>query len=321
MPIIKNSSYQKPHWMINRHLETILPGVLRKVPIKRAHSKMEIPTTDGDFLELDWYLNKRERLVIISHGLEGDSKRPYTLGLVKKFTDNGWDAMAWNYRGCGEKMNRTKKFYNSGATYDLETVVNYAIKMGYKQIALTGVSLGGNLSLKYLGERELPEEVKVSAVFSVPLDLAGCSAEIDKSHNFLYSSRFLTSLKEKVKAKAKIFPDEFDVVHIESLKTIYDFDDVVTAPLHGFENADDYYKKCSAINFISNIKIPALVVNALNDPFLPKSCYQTTNFESSENVYFEMPKFGGHVGFSTYGNGGTYWSEERAFEFISKHVN
>ncbi|MFY0625388.1 MAG: alpha/beta fold hydrolase [Reichenbachiella sp.] len=320
MPILQSSSYNKPFWMINRHLETIIPGIFRNVKVNVIPESIIIPTPDNDVLEIDWYKTKGKKLVIISHGLEGDSRRPYVLGLAKKFTQNGWDVMAWNFRGCGKDLNKTLKFYHSGASYDLDTVVKYGVQNGFDDIALSGVSLGGNVTLKYLGEPEVPNQVQSAAVFSVPLDLGSTSNEIAKPHNFLYSSRFLKSLKLKIQRKIKIFPEEFDMNQIRSLKSIYDFDDKVTAPLHGFECADDYYEKCSSINFIRKIKIPVLVVNALNDPFLSKSCFDATNFNSSENVYFEMPKFGGHVGFSTYGNGSFYWSEDRALEFISQHM-
>ncbi len=320
MPVLEKSNYQRPFWMVDRHLETIFPATFRQVSVAIQPERIEIPTPDDDFLILDFYRTRGEKLIIISHGLEGDSQRPYVLGLTKKFTSEGWDVLAWNFRGCGGKMNKGLKFYHSGATYDLETVAKYGVKLGYDQIAMTGVSLGGNLTLKFLGEENVPREVRSAAVFSVPLDLAGCSREIDKRHNFLYAHRFLKSLKLKVREKSRAYPEAFDLEELNQLKTIYEFDDVVTAPLGGFSGADDYYQKSSSIHFIPKIKIPTLVVNALNDPFLSNSCYDTTNFETSDNVYFEMPKFGGHVGFSKFGNEGHYWSEERAFEFISKHI-
>jgi len=321
MPIIATSDYVKPKILINRHLETIVPGLFRKVKNLPKCYRMKIDTKDGDFLELDRYLTASKKVVIISHGLEGNSERPYILGAVKKFTDSNWDVIAWNYRGCGTQMNKTEKFYHSGATYDLDVVVEYAATEHYETIALLGFSLGGNLTLKYLGESgaDLNDKIKATAAFSVPFDLAGCANEIDKSHNFLYSRRFLKSLRRKAREKEKVMPGFMDLSKLAEIDSIWEFDDKFTAPLHGFRDAPDYYARCSAIHFIDSIKIPTLVVNAANDPFLSPSCLDGTKFEPLENVYFEMPKKGGHVGFSDYSNSGSYWSDRRAFDFISEN--
>lgn len=322
MPIILNSSYEKPRALFNRHLETIIPGLLRKVEPRTKYKRERIDTPDGDFLDLDWVSQASDKLVILSHGLEGDSQRPYMKGMVKAFSENGWDALAWNFRGCGGETNRTRIFYHSGATYDLETVIKHAVKKGYGRIVLVGFSLGGNLTLKYLGEPTTEKfgEVKQAAVFSVPLDLAGCSREIDLPHNLLYANRFLRSLKKKVKAKKQMLNGAFDMGSLDSIGSIYDFDDQLTAPLHGFAGADHYYETCSSRNFLNSIKIRTLVVNAQNDPFLSDTCLDAGLFEKSECVFFESPKFGGHVGFSAYNGSNMYWSEKRALEFINEEM-
>ncbi|PIB36594.1 hypothetical protein BFP72_14885 [Reichenbachiella sp. 5M10] len=321
MPLIPESNYKRPSWLINRHLETIVPSTLRSIkgPTKKKRVRME--TSDQDFLDLDCYTQGAKKLLIVSHGLEGDSERPYILGMVNKFFAEGWDVIAWNYRGCSGEPNLQERFYHSGATSDLDEVVQYALGRGYEGLALSGFSLGGNLTLKYLGEYEVDPRVKTAAVFSVPLDLAGCATEIDKRHNWVYSRRFLKALKEKVRRKSELLVGKVDLVRIAKARSVYVFDDCLTAPLHGFGTADNYYATCSSMGFVPTIKIPTLVVNALNDPFLSPSCYETTNFETSDNVYFEMPKFGGHVGFSSFGTQGVYWSEQRAFDFISKTIS
>jgi len=321
MPIIETSDYVKPKILINRHFETIVPGLFRKVKNLPKRNRIKIDTEDDDFLELDLYQVRSKKLVIMSHGLEGNSERPYILGAVKKFTDSDWDVLAWNYRGCGTQMNKTEKFYHSGATYDLHRVVEYAANEHYEIIALIGFSLGGNLTLKYIGEsgEHLNDKIKTAVVFSVPLDLAGCSTEIDKPHNFFYARRFLKSLRQKALDKEKLMPGFMDLSKLAKANSIWEFDDKFTAPLHGFRDAPDYYTKCSAIHFIESIKIPTLVVNAANDPFLSPSCLDSSKFESLENVYYEMPKQGGHVGFSDYSNQGSYWSDRRAFDFISEN--
>ena len=318
MPIIHSSDYQRPKLLFNRHLETIIPGITRKVKELPPYERIRIDTPDQDFLDLDWYQSDSDKLLILSHGLEGDSHRPYIEGMVKRFHNEGWNVIAWNYRGCSGEMNNTARFYHSGATQDLKTLVEYALTLNIPNITLGGFSLGGNLTLKYLGEEKRDQRIKSAFAFSVPIDLKGCCHEIDKPHNFLYCKRFLKSLKIKGKAKNEKIPGSVDVDQLMKVENMYQFDNVVTAPLHGFDSADDYYAKCSARNFIEGIEIPTLLVNALNDPFLSESCFDQTKFESSKNVYFEMPKFGGHVGFSSNQNNGTFWSEDRAFRFINQ---
>lgn len=319
MPIISSSPYKRPRLLFNRHLETIVPGIARKVKGLPDFERIRISTPDDDFLDFDWYKAESDKLIILSHGLEGDSHRPYIEGMVKQFHREGWQVIAWNYRGCSGEMNNKPRFYHSGATQDLATMVDFALTLDIPNISLGGFSLGGNLTLKYLGESKRDARIRSAFAFSVPIDLKGCCHEIDKPHNFLYCNRFLKSLKAKGKAKNDKLPGSVDVEQLMKVENMYQFDNTVTAPLHGFDSADDYYAKCSARNFIEGIEIPTLLVNALNDPFLSKSCFEQTKFESSKNVYFEMPKFGGHVGFSSSGAGGTYWSEKRAFDFINQH--
>ena len=320
MPVIQKSTYQRPKRLLHGHLETIVPALFRKVNGNRAVKRIRVDTPDNDFLDLDWHYNEGDKAIILSHGLEGDSTRPYIQGMARQFYRNGWNVIAWNFRGCSGEMNRTEKFYHSGATYDLETVVEYVIGKGISQVAVLGFSLGGNMTLKYLGEGKVPKEVKAGMAISTPIDLVGCSEELAKTKNYLYSKRFLKSLKQKVEDKSQVIPELKRFGPVESIQTIYEFDDKITAPLNGFENALDYYQKCSSVNYVPSIEIPTLLVNAANDSFLSPSCYDSANFESSENVYLEIPKFGGHVGFSNYQHKGTYWSELRAYEYISQII-
>ena len=318
MPIISNSSYKKPSILFNRHLETILPSLIRWPKKTPKYVRERLDTPDGDFLDLDWGKQSSSKLVIISHGLEGSSDRSYVLGMGHAFYNENWDVLAWNYRGCSGEINRTNQFYHSGATHDLEFVIGHAVDLGYQEITLVGFSLGGNLTLKYLGESTTKkfDEVKKGCVFSVPIDLEGCSLEIDKPHNKLYSRRFLKSLNEKVKSKKETNSTIKEINEYKNAKSVFEFDDMITAPIHGFENAKDYYEKSSARKYIAGIKVPTLVVNALNDPFLSPSCYESLFFEASQYVFFETPSHGGHVGFSAYNSEGIYWSEKRALEWV-----
>ncbi len=310
--------YTRPFPLINRHLETIYPALFRKVGLI-APKRERIATPDDDFLDLDWYTNNSERLLIISHGLEGNSKRAYVLGMAKSFYLAGYDVLAWNFRGCSGEMNYLPRFYHSGATDDLDTVVGHALKQSrYQSINLVGFSLGGNLTLKFLGEvHKSVSSISKAVVLSVPLDLGSGCTRIGHVENWPYQQRFLRSLKSKVKEKSKRM--ELPILaRLDSISSLREFDDLITGPLHGFIDAEDYYQQCSSINFIHKIKQPTLIINAKNDPFLSDTCFP------AESVYpklhFLYPAFGGHVGFALFNEKNLYWSEIQALKFISGHI-
>src|SRR5258707_6034600 len=257
--------YLPPWFLFNAHLETIYPSLFRKVNLEYQRERITLP--DGDFLDLDWLRRGIQKVVIISHGLEGNSHRAYMKGMAKAFYDQGFDVLTWNYRGCSGEVNKTLRFYHSGATDDLSTVIDHAISNGYENLFLIGLRLGGNLTLKYAGERKLNVRIKGVATFSVPLNLHTSCLQISKSSNWIYSRRFLRLLKDKVRAKAKVMHG-LETDGMDKISTLMDFDDRYTAPLHGFKNAIEYYGQCSAIGFLEGIKVPTLIVNAKNDPFL-----------------------------------------------------
>ncbi|HZY78793.1 MAG TPA: alpha/beta fold hydrolase [Cyclobacteriaceae bacterium] len=304
--------YRPPFPLINGHIETIYPALFRRVKLK-GFQRERIKTPDNDFLDLDWLTRGADKLVIVSHGLEGNSQRAYMKGMAKVFYDAGYDALLWNYRGCSEEMNYQLQFYHSGATDDLDLVVKHAATK-YRSIFMVGFSLGGNLTLKYLGEKP-DTAVRGAAVFSVPLNLRTSCEKISEPANFLYANRFLVSLKKKIVTKSKLMKG-LDTKDIDELFTLYDFDDRYTAPLHGFKDATAYYEACSAIHFLKEIRVPALIVNALNDPFLSSDCYPKD--VSNPNVHLEFIERGGHVGFAQFNQNGLYWSEWRALNFAQQ---
>lgn len=318
--IVANSSYKRPKIISGEHLETIIPSLFRKVDWAPTQ-KERILTPDDDFLDLDWHQVGSKTLVIICHGLEGSSKSQYVAGIARYFNTNEIDALGWNYRGCSDEMNLTTKFYHSGATYDLETVISFSIAKSYSQIVLAGFSLGGNLILKYLGEtRKKHQEIKAATVFSVPLDLSAGSDEISKPKNKIYANRFLRRLKRKLRRKHKLFGEKFPLNGESKIKNLRVFDDIYTGPLHGFESAADYYEKSSSLFYIDDITIPTLIVNAINDPFLPIECYPTNKLKDHKHIWFESPMHGGHVGFMSSAEDGSYWSERRALEFVKPYI-
>ncbi len=304
--------YSPPPWLFNTHLQTIYPAFFRKVEFI-APEEIVIETPDNDFLEIDYYSKKSRKLVVICHGLEGNSRRPYMLGMAKMMYENEVDVVAWNYRGCGSQMNRQDRFYHSGATDDLSVVIDHFLEMKiYDEVFLIGFSLGGNLILKYLGEREVDKKISKSMAISVPIDLHGGSDLLGKYYNRLYAQRFLTNLKEKVVTKAKIRGDKLP--NLEKIKTLREFDDFMTAPIHGFKNAEDYYAKCNSRQYLEHISTQTVILNAKNDTFLSENCFKKNN-QNNSIIWWE-PEAGGHVGFTGRNGVFPYFSEQCAKEFF-----
>jgi predicted alpha/beta-fold hydrolase len=304
--------YAPPAILFNRHLETIYPSLFRKVEF-RAPRRERIITPDDDFLDLDWFEQGSSRLVIISHGLEGNSQRSYVLGMARAFFQSGYDVLAWNYRGCSGEVNRQLRFYHSGATEDLHTVVDHAASR-YEDLYLVGFSLGGNLTLKYLGEEQAHSQVRRAVALSVPLNLHSSCLAISRPSNWIYTKRFLLSLSAKVRDKPDL-AKAVDIKKLEGIRTLLEFDDHFTGPLHGFAGAIDYYTRCSSIHALPSIRIPTLVINAQNDPFLSEDCYPRQRYDF---VTLEYPERGGHVGFALFGGNGLYWSEMKAVAFMNQ---
>jgi predicted alpha/beta-fold hydrolase len=215
-------------------------------------------------------------------------------------------------------MNKTLRFYHSGSTDDLQRVLDHAHQLGYGTIHLVGFSMGGNLSLLYAGRlsQDIPEYVKSVCTFSVPCDLAASSDRLSERKNKIFMWRFLKDLKKKVEAKALNFPEEVSAEGYDEISNFQQFDDRYTAPIHGFKDAKDYWKKSSCKQVLKDIRIPALLVNAKNDPFLPPACFPYEEALLNPFLYLEVPKSGGHVGFIEINGDHSYWMEKRVVEFV-----
>jgi uncharacterized protein len=303
----------------NPHVQTIMPSLLRKVA-NVNYRRERIDTPDNDFLDIDWSTRGTDRLAIVLHGMEGDSSRSYVQGMVKAVNHAGWDAVAMNFRGCSGECNKKPRFYHSGDTQDLHTVILHIIAANRcSNLALIGFSLGGNVVLKYLGEQatNLHPFIKKAVTFSVPCDLTACEEKITKSGGGIYLKRFLRLLHEKIKMKKRIMPDLISDKDYNKILTLKEFDDRYTAPLHGFKDALDYYEKSSCRPFIPGISIPTLLVNSADDPFLAEAAYPVQEARESKCFFLELPEFGGHVGFIAFNRLGQYWSESRAVAFLN----
>ena len=309
--------YSPPLLFRNGHIATIYAGLFRRVHgVEQQRERMNLP--DGDFMDLDWSYSKNEsdKLVVLLHGLEGHGQRPYITGSAKIFNQHGYDACAVNFRGCSGETNTLFRSYHSGATEDLDAVLNHVVSLEkYSQIIIKGFSLGGNMTLKYLGEgRSVPKEVKAAVAISVPCDLHDSLIQLLKPKNVLYAKRFRNHLVAKLWAKHEKFPDLISREEIRAIKNLKDFDDIYTSKAHGFDDAIDYYTRCSSKQFLKGVNTPTLIINARDDSFLGQACYPIEEVDNNENLFMEMPAYGGHVGF--YEKDNISYTEKLAVKFL-----
>ncbi|MFT4901731.1 MAG: putative alpha/beta-fold hydrolase [Lentimonas sp.] len=322
MPYLHSSSYCPPPGFAHGHLQTIFPSLFRKTPLI-TQQRERIETPDGDFIDLDWGPNPgTSKLAILSHGLEGNSRRSYMQGMARALTAAGWQVLAWNFRGCSGEPNRSLQSYHSGSTGDLNTVIQHANALQrHAEIALVGFSLGGNITLKFLGDYapELNPKICAAVAFSVTCDLSSSAQQLASWQNRIYMQRFLKTLRQKVREKALRFPQQLSLEGLRHIKSFREFDDAYTGPIHGYRDAADYWAQCSSLNSLEQIQVPALLINAADDPFLSRSCFPVELARSHGYFHFEAPRSGGHMGFVTFNRARQYWSEQRAVEFLTAH--
>ncbi len=317
MPIVEKSfDYRPPFYQYNGHLQTILPS-FRKVK-GLFYQRERIETPDNDFLDLDWVYNNSKKLVVLTHGFEGDSTRPYIKGMAKMFSKLGWDVLAWNCRTCSGEMNRAFQMYNHGNIDDIETVVNHAASHPqYDEITLVGFSMGGNISLKYAALRA-HKLVKSVVAFSAPLDMKSSTEVLGVKKNWLYRLNFEKKLQPKLAQKIALFPDKLtpeDITQKDWEKQLYTY----FCKINGYANLETFYTVGSALNFIPQIKIPALIIQAQNDPLLTPECFPHDLAAAHAYIFFEAPMQGGHCGFTLSGDKHHSWAEHRAKDFILSH--
>ena len=303
----------------NAHANTISAALFRK-KLPLDYERQRFILNDGDFIDLDFVRKGEDKLVILMHGLEGNSDRAYIRGMANIFSQNNFDVLSFNFRGCSGEPNLTMKGYHMAATEDLEEVILSLHKSDiYKSIYLLGFSLGGSVVLRFLanqGNNPVFHKVKGGVAFSVPLHLVEANKAIGKFENILYRLRFLLSLKRKMKQKQEQFPDmPFFPAKWEYNFTF--FDDFYTGPFHGFLNAKDYWEKAGVLSQLPKISLPCLLVNAEDDSFLSPFCFPNQLDFEMANFHFLKPKWGGHVGFMPVNKNGFLWSEELALHFLN----
>jgi uncharacterized protein len=310
-------SFERPfgHW--GGHLQTILPGALRRID-DLVYTRERIETPDDDFLDLDWVRMGAQRLVVITHGLEGSSHSQYVRGTARLFAQEGWDVLAWNCRSCSGEMNRQFRLYHHGEIGDIDYVIRHAIRSGgYQQVGLAGFSMGANITMKYLGVHgsSIPKEVKSAAVFSAPCDLGAGADVLDKPDNFIYRKRFMRKLVKKLTLKSALFPNRLDISKLKDIKRWRDFDEWFSAPMSGYRNAAEFYHQASPLNFMEGIAIPTLLASAVNDPILTPDCFPIDIAKTHKHLHLELPLQGGHCGFMVQGSQHS-WMEMRALAWL-----
>ncbi len=317
--------YTAPFWLPSGHLQTIYPALaIRKPAVRFRRERWDTP--DGDFIDIDFVDGQPgQPWVVLFHGLEGSSDSHYARALMAEVQARGWSGAVPHFRGCSGEANRAPRFYHSGDAAEIDWIIRRlhaqhqaAGQHGIGKFYATGVSLGGNALLRWLGESQHQAEfVDAACAVSAPLDLAQGGVSLSSGFNMLYTRMFLQTLKPKCVAKLQQFPGLFDLDALYAARDLYAFDNVITAPLHGYRNTDDYWDRASAKHVLNDITVPTLVLNARNDPFLPGRHLPQ---RAAPRVVLDYPDHGGHVGFAVGGPPGRInWLPGKLIHFLEQH--
>jgi len=309
------SAYRAPWWLPGGHLQTIFAALAPAPRIAWRRERWDTP--DGDFIDLDWAgarENPAAPLIALFHGLEGSSASPYARAITAQALALGWRCVVPHFRGCSGELNRLPRAYHSGDSEEIGWILR-ALSRHTEILYGCGISLGGNALLKYLGEQGAQATVRKAAAVSAPLDLAAAGRNLDAGlSREIYTRVFLRTLKKKTFEKIRRQKISIDARRLARARTFWEFDDTVTAPLHGFLGADDYWARSSSGPWLRNIRVPTLVLNARNDPFMPGAALDAVKDSGAvpPNVVLEFPGSGGHAGFPGRGR----WLARRVLEFL-----
>lgn len=309
------NSFKSAPWCFNGHAHTVLCSLIFGSPALHSE-KIRIDTPDDDFLELDVINRGTARpVVVLFHGLEGHSRRFYITRLAKHLISRNFSVIAMNFRSCGSKMNRQRRFYHSGETDDLETVFNWVGEnFPNSEIYSAGFSLGGSALLNFLKKHGTHHPLRAIAAVSTPFELKKGSVNLENGFNRIYSLLFLQTLVKKLEEKRQKYPD----LPIFDGSTLYEFDDQVTAPVHGFENAEDYYHQCSSGFFIHQIQTETMIIHSRQDPMCPFQWTPVKQIDKNPIITAHFPAKGGHVGFWSLPNG---WLNQKIGDYFSSFTN
>lgn len=310
--------YHAPSWLPGGHAQTLWPLLIKPRPQPLRRERWATP--DGDFIDVDHVDGPAEApLLVLFHGLEGSSRSHYAMSTAGACRQAGWRLVLPHFRGCSGELNRRPRAYHSGDSAEIDWILRRLLTSnGGRPLHAAGVSLGGNALLKWAGEQGSDAGNVVSGVAAVcpPLDLAACGHHLANGFNRLYTRHFLATLKARSTARLAVFPGLFDENRMRGARNLFEFDDAVTGPIHGFAGADDYWARSSAKPWLGAIAVPALVINPKNDPFLPAQ-HLPRPTEAGPRVRLEQPATGGHVGFvSGSFPGNLDWLPQRLLHFF-----
>lgn len=313
----------KPAWWLpNSHLQTLWPVFCRRsikdLPLKRE--RVELP--DGDFIDLDWAGSGKGPLVLVLHGFEGSIESHYSKGLLRAICEQGWRGVFMHFRGCSGEPNRLSRSYHSGETDDVAAVVKIIREREPDTLlAAIGVSLGGNILLKWLGETKQKSPLKAAIAISVPFELYKAVLRIQHGLSRAYQWYFLKCVCDRLTQKSQKVPSTFDPSLLSQLHTMFEFDDKVTAPLHGFTDVHEYYATVSSRRYLRDVRVPTLILHAKDDPFMTEDMIPKPQ-ELSKHIKLELTETGGHVGFVSgkYPWRPEYWLEQRIPLFLRDYL-
>ncbi|HMX81934.1 MAG TPA: alpha/beta fold hydrolase [Saprospiraceae bacterium] len=320
MPIIDLSKNYKPNWYSNnRHLATIVPSMTRKID-NIQYVRERLTLADGDFLDLDWIKKANDKLLIITHGLEGNSNKQYVKGMAQEFSINGWDILAWNCRSCSGEMNIAPKLYHHGDIHDITEVIEHVLdKYKYSQIALGGYSMGGVINTKFVAKKAVlySDFIKLNIAISTPFDLEACAHTLDRKANFVYKNKFMKSLMVKLSEKEKQYPGIIDKAGLSNIKSWAQFDEQYSAPFNGYNSRQELYANATINNWLEDIRVPTLLLNSVDDPMIPVESNPKQFAQSSDILTLALTPKGGHCGFGQRQSEKSF-AESFSFAFANK---
>ncbi len=313
--------FQPAWWCRSPHAQTLWARLARRLPdVMLWRERLELP--DGDFIDLDWTEKDSGPIVIILHGLEGSSESPYARGLLRALEQRGWRGVVMHFRGCSGEPNRLPRSYHSGDIGDLAFFVDTLQRRApHTPLAVVGFSLGGNVLLKWLGKTGVTLPIRAAVAVSVPYVLSDAAARLQRGFSRLYQWQLLRSLRRTVAEKRRRMDLPLKIRSLSALKSFRDFDEYVTAPLHGFDSANHYYTVSSSRQYLRGITTPTLLLHASDDPFMTRSAIPRPD-EVSETVTLEVSSHGGHVGFvaGAWPWRPRYWLEERIPTYLAQYL-
>ena len=306
--------YKRPWYLINSHLESAVPYWQYEI-YRLPYERERLELSDGDFLDLDWIRSGSDRLIVMSHAMEGNSRDYFIERSARYFSERGYDILIWNFRGCSKELNRLPRLYHAGDFPDLHAVIEHGCTSKiYERVFLFGFSMGGVTTYNYLGNDHVHSAVTGAISFSTPLDLEETARRLRKGLGKVYGNAFLKKMKKRIRRKAEQHPDLFDLSDLDHIQSIEELQREYTMKFHGFSSIEEAYGRLAFNSHVEQIKLPLLFISSTNDPVLGPNSYRIPAINKLES---DFSKHGGHLGFSIPGSDHS-WLELRSEKFLEK---